>query len=172
MRSRQFQVWHTRNDARNPNHGQALSANGRSSLYSHFLRPGPLEHFTDQSCLKLILRNRRPSSADNRELSAALPLIKALAMACSAIAPATFLCLEILATMTTSARRCWLISTLLRYPSWPACAARTAPQRWVAATNPAAMRPSRMWAIKTSIAACHSALLTFCAIPSSAITRA
>ena len=27
---RQFQVLHTRNDARNPNHGQALSTNGRA----------------------------------------------------------------------------------------------------------------------------------------------
>jgi hypothetical protein len=51
-------------------------------------------------------------------------------------------------------------------PSGGACVARTAPQRWIAVTKPAAMRPSRMWPIKTSIAACHSALLTFCAIPS------
>jgi len=46
-----------------------------------------------------------------------------------------------------------------------ACAASTAPQRSMAAMKPARILPSRMRATNTSIAACHSACRTFCAIP-------
>ena len=54
------------------------------------------------------------------------------------------------------------IGNSLVEPLGGAWAASTVPQRSIAAVNPAAIWPERMWLTMASIAACHSELGTFC----------